>query len=83
VTQVELMPIDACDLAVPADSIGALPDLVVVSAGGAMESADCVREIRAKDPRRLVPVVVLCVHSEPGLQACLNAGANGLLPTDD
>jgi len=76
------VPLAACSEVVPPEGSLDFPDLVIVAGESVEISADCVREIRASDHRRIVPLVVLCRTGDAGLQACLDAGANGLLPSD-
>jgi len=81
-TQVRRVPLASCTQVVPTHEDEETPDLVIVAAGSGRESAECVREIRVSDARRLVPLVALCVMGDPDLVACLDAGANGLVPVD-
>jgi len=82
VTEVQRVPLDSCTDVVPSQADDEIPDLVIVAAASAGENADCVREIREADARRLVPVVALCRSGDPDLFECLDAGANGLVPLD-
>jgi len=78
----DVLPLDDCTAAIPVGSDAELPDLVVVAAATAEGCVGCLKALRERDPRRVVPMVALCASNDPNLQACLDAGANGLLPSD-
>jgi len=82
VSETIVFPIKECVEAVAVREDAELPDVVLVAGTTATESSRCVAAIRAVDDRRIVPVVVLCASADPDLQACLDAGANALLPSD-
>jgi len=59
-----------------------LPDLLVIEAPDGAASAEIVRQIRAADPGRLVPIVAICSATDPALPELVQTGCNGVLPRE-
>jgi|GEM_PF-4361219 len=58
------------------------PELALIVADAADEAVACVRDLRAHDPLRVLPIVVLGRSCDPGFYECIRHGANAVTPCE-